>query len=162
VPDAFPAILCADWDLPIGGYADLAARLRALRVRAPQMLVSPLTFAAMVGCLGRTAPPADPQRPLRPATTPVLVVGTRHDPATAYRWARRVATRLGPAARLVTYRGWGHIAYGRSECVTTVVDRFLRTARTPPAGAACPAVPPSPFGVGGAERVRVVPWGDGE
>jgi pimeloyl-ACP methyl ester carboxylesterase len=152
-----PAIFCADWNLPIRGYADLAARLRTLRTRAPQMLASPLTLSATVGCLGRSAPAVNPQRPPAPVTTPVLVVGTRHDPATAYRWARRVAGGLGPAARLVTYRGAGHIAYGRGACVTGVVDRFLRTARTPPAGTACPAVPPSPSGVGTAVATRVVP-----
>jgi hypothetical protein len=156
-PQPFPAILCADWNLPIRGYADLAGKLRALRARAPQMLASPLTLSATVGCLGRSEPAVNPQRPLRPAAAPVLVVGTRHDPATAYRWARHVAARLGPAARLVTYRGSGHIAYGRSACVTALVDRFLRTARTPPAGTACPAVPPSPSGVGVSVAARVVP-----
>jgi hypothetical protein len=104
----------------------------------------------------------NPQRPLRPATAPVLVVGTRHDPATPYRWARRVAAGLGPAARLVTYRGAGHIAYGRSACVTSVVDRFLRTTRKPAARTACPAVPPSPSGVETATRVPVVPERDAE
>jgi pimeloyl-ACP methyl ester carboxylesterase len=156
-PQMFPAIMCADWSLPIRGYADLAGRLRALRTRAPQMLASPLTLTATVGCLGRSAPAVNPQRPLGPATSPVLVVGTRHDPATAYRWARRVATRLGPAARLVTYRGSGHIAYGRSACVTGLVDRFLLSGRTPAAGAACPAVPPSSSGVGTEMAARVVP-----
>jgi pimeloyl-ACP methyl ester carboxylesterase len=146
-PQAFRAIMCADWNLPIRGYADLAARMRALRARAPQMLASPLTLRAIVGCLGRSTPAVNPQRPLAPATTPVLVVGTRHDPAAAYRWARRVAARLGPRARLVTYRGSGHIAYGRSRCVTGMVDRFLATGRTPAAGTVCPAVPPSPSGL---------------
>ena len=157
-----PAVFCADWNLPINGYADLAARLRALRARAPQMLVSPLMLTATVGCLGRSAPAMNPQRPLRPATAPVLVVGTRHDPATPYRWARRVAGGLGPAARLVTYRGAGHIAYGRSACLTSVVDRFLRTTRKPAAGTSCPAVPPSPSGVETATRVPVVPERDAE
>ena len=147
-PHAFPAIMCADWDLPISGYSALVRTLRVLRGRAPQMMVSPLLLTAAVGCLGRDTPPANPQRPLRPAATPVLVLGTRHDPATPYRWARRVAVRLGPAARLVTYRGSGHIAYGRSDCLIGVVDHFLFTGRTPAAGTACPAVPPSPFGVG--------------
>jgi pimeloyl-ACP methyl ester carboxylesterase len=162
VAHPLPAVFCSDWNLPITGYADLAARLRALRARAPQMLVSPLMLTATVGCLGRSEPAGDPQRPLRPAAAPVLVLGTRHDPATPYRWARRVAAGLGPAARLVTYRGSGHIAYGRSACVTSVVDRFLRTTRTPAAGTACPAVPPTPSGVETATRVPVVPERDAE
>jgi pimeloyl-ACP methyl ester carboxylesterase len=154
-PPAFRAVMCADWSLPVRGYADLAAKLRALRARAPQMLASPLTLSGTVGCLGRTTPAANPQRSLAPVTTPVLAVGTRHDPAAAYRWARRVAARLGPSARLLTYRGSGHIAYGRSACVTGVVDGFLLTGRTK--AAFCPAVPPSPHGVGTTMAARVVP-----
>ncbi|HEY7274062.1 MAG TPA: alpha/beta hydrolase [Actinoplanes sp.] len=154
-PPSFRAVMCADWNLPVRGYTDLAARLRALRERAPQMLASPLTLTATVGCLGRSVPAVNPQRPLVPATMPVLVVGTRHDPAAAYRWARRVAARLGPSARLLTYRGSGHIAYGRSACVTGVVDRFLLTGRAK--AAFCPAVPPSPAGVGTTIAARVVP-----
>ena len=167
IEHGFPALFCADWALPIAGYADLKGRLDALTARAPQMLASPLALSATVGCLGWPSRPDNPQRPLRPAGTPTLLVNARHDPATAYAWARHVAAQLGPAARLVPYEGWGHVAYGRSDCVTGVIDRYLIDARTPPAGTSCPGVPPSPFGVGGTggvgevgKRVPVVPAGD--
>ena len=52
------------------------------------------------------------------AETPTaLVVGTTHDPATPYRWARNLTRTLGNA-RLLTMRGDGHAAYGlNSPCV---------------------------------------------
>jgi pimeloyl-ACP methyl ester carboxylesterase len=148
-PDSFPAVMCADWALPVGPWPDLAARLRRLAVRAPQMLASPLALTAAVGCLGWPHPPADPQRPLGPARTgPVLLVNARHDPATAYAWAQHVARGLGPAATLVTYEGWGHVVYDRSPCTTGVVDGYLLTVRPPAAGTTCPGVLPPSSGVG--------------
>jgi hypothetical protein len=144
----FPAVFCADWRLPVDGWPTLARVLRNLRNRAPQMRVSPLAVSAVVGCLGWPTPAANPQRALRPASTPTLLINAQYDPATAHAWARNVATQLGPAATLVTYRGWGHVVYGRSPCVTSVVDRYLIDLRRPPAGAACPGVAPDPFGVG--------------
>ena len=152
VEHPFPAVFCADWSLPVTGYADLAAKLAATRVRAPQMLASPLALSATVGCLGWPVPPANPQRPLHPASTPILLIGARHDPATAYAWAQHVMSQLGPDARLITYLGWGHVSYGRSPCLTGFADAYLIDARTPPAGSECPAVPPDPFGVGGVRR----------
>ncbi len=146
--DTFAAVFCNDWAFPIAGYADLREKLAALRVRAPQMLASPLALSAVTGCLGRTAPPADPQTRLRPARTPTLLIGTRHDPATAYAWARNVADQLGPAATLLTYDGWGHVAYGRTACVTDLVDAYLIAGTRPAAGSHCPGVVPPPFGVG--------------
>jgi pimeloyl-ACP methyl ester carboxylesterase len=164
--NGFAAIFCADWSLPVTGYPDLRARLDALRSRAPQMPVSPLALSAVTGCLGRPPAVADPQRALRPATTPVLLVNARHDPATAYPWAQHVAAQLGPAATLLTYDGWGHVAYGRSGCVTGAVDRYLVGGTLPPRGARCAGVEPDPVGVGGgvgkaAFPGRVAPrrWG---
>jgi pimeloyl-ACP methyl ester carboxylesterase len=143
------AVFCADWSLPVTGYADLSRKLAAARARAPQMLASPLALQATVGCLGWPVPPVNPQHTLRPATTPVLLINARHDPATAYTWAQRVAAQLGSRAHLVTYEGWGHVVYSRTTCVDDIVDAFLLDGRTPAAGASCPGVPPDPYGVGG-------------
>jgi pimeloyl-ACP methyl ester carboxylesterase len=143
------AVFCADWSLPVTGYADLSRKLATARARAPQMLASPLALQATVGCLGWPVPPANPQHALRPAATPVLLINARHDPATAYTWAQRVAAQLGSRAHLVTYEGWGHVVYSRTTCVDDIVDAFLLDGRTPAAGASCPGVPPDPYGVGG-------------
>ncbi len=150
VDHSFPAVICSDWYLPIVGYPDLRRRMRILAGRAPQMLASPLAMAALSGCLGWPTAPANPQHALvpPPGLPPVLLVGTRHDPATAYAWAAHVAQQFGPVAGLLTYEGWGHVVYNRSTCVSGEVDKYLITLARPPAGTTCPAVEPPPFGVG--------------
>ena len=147
---SFPAVICSDWYLPITGYPDLHRRLSILAARAPQMIASPLALSATVDCLGWPAPPANPQRPLTPppGLAPVLLIGSRHDPATAYVWAQRVAQRFGPAGSLLTYQGWGHVVYKDSPCVAAAADAYLIGLTRPAAGASCPAVEPKPFGVG--------------
>ncbi|MFD1370406.1 alpha/beta hydrolase [Actinoplanes sichuanensis] len=146
-PHSFPAVICQDWSLPVGGFTGYRDRLRALAERAPQMRASPLALTAVSSCLGRDATPVNPQRPIPAATGPVLVVNSRYDPATAYPWAQQVARQLGPSARLLTYQGWGHVAYKHSECVSAAADRFLLDL-TLPSDLTCPAVEPKPFGVG--------------
>jgi pimeloyl-ACP methyl ester carboxylesterase len=147
---SFPAVICSDWYLPITGFPDLHRRLSILAGRAPQMAASPLALAATVGCLGWPAAPANPQRPLvAPAgLPPVLLIGSRHDPATAYAWAQRVAQQLGPIASLVTYEGWGHVVYDHSPCVSGAADAYLIGLVRPKAGATCPGIEPKPYGVG--------------
>ena len=146
--NSFAAVFCEDWDLPVTGYPDYRSRLADLRQRAPQMLASPLALAATAGCLGWPSRPDNPQRDLNPATTPALLVNPRHDPATAYQWAENVARQLGPNATLLTYDGWGHVAYNRTACVSGFVDDYLINGVRPAAGARCPGVLPDPFGVG--------------
>ncbi len=149
IDHSFPAVFCTDWSLPITGFADYHHRLQVLAARAPQMLASPLAISATAGCLGWPARPKNPQRSLSPAKSgPILLVSTKHDPATAYVWAQHVADQFGPAATLLTYLGWGHVAYHRGTCVDGHVDRFLLTLARPPTGTACPAIEPEPFGVG--------------
>jgi pimeloyl-ACP methyl ester carboxylesterase len=150
VDHSFPAVFCEDWFLPITGYRDLRRRLEILAGRAPQMLASPLAISATAGCLGWPSPPDNPQRPLVPPAGmgPILLVNARHDPATAYSWAQRVAAQLGAGATLLTYQGWGHVIYDRSPCVAGVVDRYLLTLAPPKPDTTCPAIEPAPFGVG--------------
>jgi pimeloyl-ACP methyl ester carboxylesterase len=148
VENGFQAIFCEDWTLPLRDYADFATQLARLARRAPQMLVSPLALSAVTGCAGWPSPADNPQRAIDPARSgPLLLINARHDPATAYRWAQGAASQLGGVASLVPYDGWGHTVYGRSACVTSVVDRYLVSLWTPPVGGTCPAVPPDPFGV---------------
>ncbi|OJF14602.1 alpha/beta hydrolase [Couchioplanes caeruleus] len=157
---SFPAVFCDDWAMPVRGWDDLRRRLATLARGNPEMPVSPLAMTSVAGCLGWPLPPDNPQRTLATARTgPVLLINARHDPATPHVWAAEVARQLGPKASLVTYEGWGHTVYGRSGCVTGLVDRYLLTVRPPAAGSSCPGVEPKPSGVGKRpSRVsRVVP-----
>jgi len=145
----FHAAFCDDWSMPATGYADLRALLDRFARTAPEMPFSPLALSSAYGCLGRPGVVNNPQRALSPARTgPVLLVNARHDPATPYAWARSVAAQLGPPASVLTYRGWGHIVYGRSDCVGRAVDRYLLTLTRPAADASCPGVEPKAAGVG--------------
>lgn len=74
---------------------------------------------------------------------PVLVVGNFFDGITDYSGAQASA-RLLKSSRLLSYAGWGHVAYGRSACVTAHVNRYLIDGALPDAGTVCPANP-NPF-----------------
>ena len=76
-------------------------------------------------------------------SAPVLVVGNYFDGITAYTGAV-ASDRLLRNSRLLSYAGWGHTAYGRSECVTEYVDSYLLTKSLPPRRTVCPANP-NPF-----------------
>jgi pimeloyl-ACP methyl ester carboxylesterase len=76
-------------------------------------------------------------------SAPVLVVGNFFDGVTGYSGAR-ATSRLLENSRLLSYAGWGHTAYSRSECVEEFVDDYLAGGALPPTGKVCPANP-NPF-----------------
>jgi pimeloyl-ACP methyl ester carboxylesterase len=85
-------------------------------------------------------------------SAPVLVVGNFFDGVTDH--AGAVATsRLLKNSRLLSYAGWGHTAYGRSECTTEFVDAYLLDVSLPPKGTVCPANP-NPFLEAAASSAR--------
>ncbi len=73
-----------------------------------------------------------------PGAGPILVVGTKGDPATPYEGAPRMADGLGDdVGILVTNEGEGHGAYGTSTCVTRTVDDYLLRGKVPTDGKTC-------------------------
>jgi pimeloyl-ACP methyl ester carboxylesterase len=146
-PDPYPrvAIFCSDYSLPVRDYREYAAHLRRTAAIAPDMRYSTFAVYGTAACLGTPAPVNNPQHRLKvsDSPTPLLLINSRHDPATGYNWATNVARQLGDEAVLLTYRGWGHIVYGRSPCVDNAVNRYLLTQTPPAPGSACPAVPPA-------------------
>ncbi|MEU5213964.1 alpha/beta fold hydrolase [Streptomyces sp. NPDC020742] len=96
------------------------------------------TWAA-VGCASWPAVAADSYRGPwnRPTAHPVLLVGTRYDPATPYPDARATARELADA-RLLTLDGYGHTALlNPSSCIQTYESRYLIGGTLPPAGTTC-------------------------
>ena len=67
----------------------------------------------------------------------ILLVGTRGDPATPYRWTVETAKRLGSPAVVLDNKGEGHTGYGSSKCVHRKVDDFLLYGSLPPSGSSC-------------------------
>jgi len=78
-----------------------------------------------------------PHRIQAKGAAPIVVVGTTRDPATPYPWARSLASQLS-SARLLTYDGDGHTAYGRgSKCVDSAIDAYLLRGTSPAKGKHC-------------------------
>ncbi|WP_371669980.1 alpha/beta hydrolase [Streptomyces sp. NBC_00289] len=74
----------------------------------------------------------EPHRIEAKGAAPIVVVGTTRDPATPYRWAQSLSRQLS-SARLLTYEGDGHTAYGRgSTCIDSTINTYLLRG-TPPA-----------------------------
>jgi pimeloyl-ACP methyl ester carboxylesterase len=73
-----------------------------------------------------------------PSSAPTtLVVGTRYDPATPYKGARRLVGELDNA-RLLTMVGDGHTAYpGNSACIDAAVEAYVNQGVVPAAGTTC-------------------------
>jgi len=70
---------------------------------------------------------------------PILVVGTRGDPATPYEHAPALAQILGTGV-VLTWEGEGHTAYPATRCITGAVNEYLISVRTPSGSEAnCPA-----------------------
>lgn len=79
----------------------------------------------------------EPHRIEARGAAPIVVVGTTRDPATPYRWARALAAQL-TSARLLTYEGDGHTAYGRgSACIDSAIDTYLLDGTPPAEGKRC-------------------------
>jgi pimeloyl-ACP methyl ester carboxylesterase len=73
----------------------------------------------------------------RHTANPVLLVGTRFDPASPYQNATRV-NHLLPNSVLLTVEGWGHTsAEIPSECTMRAVSQYLLHGTTPRSGAVC-------------------------
>jgi pimeloyl-ACP methyl ester carboxylesterase len=69
--------------------------------------------------------------------SPILVIGTTGDPATPYTNAIELTSQLR-TARLLTFQGEGHTAYGRgNSCIDRSVDRYLLTGKLPRKGRVC-------------------------
>ncbi|MFI6466895.1 alpha/beta hydrolase [Streptomyces sp. NPDC050538] len=79
----------------------------------------------------------EPHRIEAKGAAPIVVVGTTRDPATPYRWAQSLARQLS-SARLLTYVGDGHTAYGRgSRCIDSAIDAYLLRGVAPGEGKRC-------------------------
>jgi len=74
-------------------------------------------------------PPAAPVR--APGAPPIVVVGTRKDPATPLAWAKSLASQLGSGV-LITAPGEQHTAFGTGNtCVDGAVVRYMVDLKAP-------------------------------
>lgn len=91
-------------------------------------------------CQAWGRPSSRERAPIRAEGTPtLLVVGTTGDPATPYQWSQALSSQLA-SARLLTWEGHGHTAYGRRDagpCVMDTVDAYLLAGTLPEEGKTC-------------------------
>ncbi len=141
LPAALMAVNCADDpDRPDAERLtrDLA-RLRSAYEEASPVF-GPYRLAQLMLCYGRPKGTDYIRERVKDLDTPkILLVGTRGDPATPYRWTVQTAERLGSAAVVLDNRDEGHTGYGSSECVHRKVDDFLLYGSLPPNGSSCGA-----------------------
>lgn len=139
LPAALMAINCADDpDRPTAGQvAGSLGRLRA-RYEEASPVFGRYRLTQVLMCYGRprgTDYIRDDVKDLD--TAKMLLVGTRGDPATPYRWTTETAERLGPSAVVLDNKGEGHTGYASSKCVHRKVDDFLLYGTLPPDGSSC-------------------------
>ena len=109
---------------------------------APNTRGSSLGHGAMMACIG--FPKAtNPQRPLKIKNAPkILMTNAKHDPATVYEWAVNAHRQSRDTTVFVTYEGWGHGVYDRSECTLKINDEYMVSLKLPRSGTSCAAVEP--------------------
>ncbi|MET7687702.1 alpha/beta hydrolase [Streptomyces sp. NPDC005483] len=139
LPAALMAINCAD-DPDRPGADRITEDLPRLRAAYEQ--ASPVfgryRLTEYLMCYGRPKGTDFIREEVNDVRTPkMLLVGTRGDPATPYRWTVETAKRLGDSAVVLDNRGEGHTGYGSSKCVHRKVDDFLLYGSLPPNGSSC-------------------------
>ncbi len=132
---AFTAINCLDYSMN-SDVAHMREQAALLKKAAP-------TFGELLGYSGLSCkywpfPATGSNEAISAAGTgPILVVGTTGDPATPYEWSQALAKQLDSGV-LLTWKGEGHTAYGRSnDCITSAVDDYFVDGKVPAEGTTC-------------------------
>ncbi|MFF4833835.1 alpha/beta hydrolase [Streptomyces sp. NPDC001315] len=139
LPAALMAINCAD-DPDRPAAAQVTKDLDRLRTEYDQAsaVFGEYRLSQVLMCYGRPKGTDYIRDDVKNVHTPkMLLVGTRGDPATPYRWTLETAKRLGPSAVVLDNRGEGHTGYASSKCVHGKVDAFLLYGSLPASGSSC-------------------------
>lgn len=155
-PAAAPRALQQMTEEPASGYTSIGGSLASVCVDSPRRS-SPQgvqqqadvadraapgfgRFRAWVGveCLAERFVDRDAYRGSWRQTTQqeVLVIGTRHDPATPYAATAPYAKKF-PRSSVLTVEGYGHTILGKSTCADDIVTRYLVDGVTPGPTATC-------------------------
>ncbi|MEU6600298.1 alpha/beta hydrolase [Streptomyces flaveolus] len=130
------AVNCLDLPPAFSGPEDVEKALPQFEKASP-VFGPGLAWASLNCAYWPVRATGEPHRIEAKGAAPIVVVGTVRDPATPYRWARSLAGQLS-SARLLTYDGDGHTAYGRgSACIDTAIDTYLLRGTPPTPGKRC-------------------------
>jgi pimeloyl-ACP methyl ester carboxylesterase len=132
--DANNAVNCSDADYPT------VEQIRTLQAewRAKYPLFGAPLAVGMLNCAVWPAK-KDPY-PVGAASgsPPIVVVGTKGDPATPYESTPKLAEMLGTGI-VLTWDGEGHTAYPETRCIRAAVDEYFVDLKAPGNGLTCPA-----------------------
>ncbi|OQD52957.1 proteinase [Streptomyces phaeoluteigriseus] len=130
------AVNCIDLPAAFDGPDEVRRALPDFEKASP-VFGEGLAWASLNCAYWPVAPTGEPHRIEAKGAAPIVVVGTTRDPATPYRWAQSLAGQLS-SARLLTYRGDGHTAYGRgSSCIDSAINTYLVRGTPPTDGKRC-------------------------
>ncbi|XMA38027.1 alpha/beta hydrolase [Streptomyces albogriseolus] len=130
------AVNCLDLPPAFEGPDQVRQALPAFRKASP-VFGEGLAWASLNCAYWPVRATGEAQRIEAKGAAPIVVVGTTRDPATPYRWAEALAGQL-ESARLLTYEGDGHTAYGRgSSCVDSAINTYLIDGTPPTDGKRC-------------------------
>jgi pimeloyl-ACP methyl ester carboxylesterase len=135
ISNAFLGIGCADGP-PISGLAAMRQIEDRAAVAAPRLGRSIVNNS--LPCALWPVQPAVPAAAVHaPGTPPIVVIGTRHDPATPVAWAKGLARELDQGV-LMTARGSRHTAFAAgNRCIDSRVVKYLVDLTPPKNGTAC-------------------------
>ncbi|MCQ8768266.1 alpha/beta hydrolase [Streptomyces telluris] len=138
----FLSVTCADtpWNRDTGSWVRRSAEDTA---KYPLMGARELAFAS--ACAAWPASPAPRVKVTGKGLPPVLMLNSRHDPATYYEAAQRAHRDLR-GSRLVTATGGDHGVYlGGSACTDGIVNKYLLSGELPARDVTCEDAPlPAP------------------
>ncbi len=133
--DANSAVNCADDAKPV--TVDQIRSLQSQWRTDYPLFGAPLAVGMLTCALWSGA--RDPY-PVGPASgaPPILVVGTKGDPATPFEQTPKLATMLGTGV-VLGWEGEGHTAYPETRCITAAVNKYLINLEPPRTNTSCPA-----------------------
>jgi pimeloyl-ACP methyl ester carboxylesterase len=138
IEEAFLAIGCADGP-PVGTLSDVLEIEEAAARAAPRLgrsIVNNSIACALWPVKGAPAAPVH-----APTAPPILVIGTKKDPATPFAWARALADQLESGV-LIAAPGEQHTAFGLGiGCVDDAVVRYFVDGKAPRGGLDCTRSP---------------------
>jgi pimeloyl-ACP methyl ester carboxylesterase len=138
--DANIAINCLDRPDPDAQSAQQIETKEIADYKAQAPLLGEMLAWADLACATWPVKPQSQPGPITASgSAPILVVGTKDDPATPYTWAVGLAKQL-EKGHLLTFNGSGHTAYTRgSKCIDDAVDAYLLQGTVPADGITCDA-----------------------
>ncbi|MFI6096640.1 alpha/beta fold hydrolase [Lentzea sp. NPDC051213] len=155
----FAGVFCNDYNLRVSSYGEYKALNTMEKRVAPNTRGSSIGHGAMMGCVGYPKA-TNSQRPLKIKNAPkILLTNSRYDTATVYEWAVNAHRQSRDTTVFVTYEGWGHGVYDRSECTLKINNEYLVSLKLPRSGTTCAAVEPPAQEAGALTAKRPVPAG---